>query len=97
VDEIASAAKCPICVESSRRRCRAWAAISRDIVPGTKTPAQLSRQFLGQPFQGRKFTHYVEIDVTGVNVMRGREGVFVIPNDTALDISRRIISSGTVY
>jgi hypothetical protein len=33
-----------------------------DFAPGTKTPAQLSREFLGQPFQGRQFTHYIEIE-----------------------------------
>lgn len=65
-----------------------------DFAPGTKTPAHLSREFLGQPFQGRKFTHYVEIDVTDLNVVKGRNGVYVIPNDTPLDISSRVISSG---
>jgi hypothetical protein len=34
-----------------------------DIAPGTKTCAQLSRCFIGQPFQGKRFTHYVEINV----------------------------------
>jgi hypothetical protein len=65
-----------------------------DIVPGTKTPAQLSRAFLGQPFQGAKYTHFIEIDVSGLNVTQGREGVFVIPNDAPLDLTGRIISSG---
>ena len=50
-----------------------------DISPGTKTPAQLSRAPFGHPFLGRRGTHYVEIDVTGLNVQRGRPGVFVIP------------------
>jgi hypothetical protein len=67
-----------------------------DFAPGTKTPAQLSREFLGQAFQGRRFTHYVEINVTDLNVIRGRNGVYVIPNDVALDISDLIISSGKV-
>jgi hypothetical protein len=35
-----------------------------NIVPGTMTPAQLSRSFLGRPFHGSRFTHYVEIDAT---------------------------------
>ncbi len=35
-----------------------------DIAPGTKSLSELSRAFLGFPFQGRRFTHYVEIDVT---------------------------------
>jgi RHS repeat-associated protein len=65
-----------------------------DIVPGTKTPAQLSREFLGQPFQGQKYTHYIEIDVSGLNVVPGRPGVFVVPGETPLDLTGRIISSG---
>jgi hypothetical protein len=67
-----------------------------DIVPGTKTPAQLSRQFLNQPFQGAKFSHYVEVDVTGLNVVQGRPGVFVIPNETPLNLTGRIVNSGPV-
>jgi hypothetical protein len=67
-----------------------------DLEPGIKTPAQLSRAFLGQPFRGSRFTHSVEIDVTGSNVIRGRPHVFVIPNDKPLDITGRIIRSGKV-
>lgn len=67
-----------------------------DFAPGTKTPAQLSREFLGQPFQGKRFTHYIEIDVTDLPVVQGRNGVFVIPNDVPLDLSGRIIRSGNV-
>ena len=65
-----------------------------DIVPGTKTPAQLSRAFLGQPFQGARFTHYIQIDVTDLNAIQGRPGVFVIPNETPLDLAGRIVGYG---
>ena len=65
-----------------------------DIVPGTRTPAQLSRTFLGQPFQGARFTHFVEIDVEGLQVIKGRSGVLVVPNEGPLDLAGRIISSG---
>jgi hypothetical protein len=67
-----------------------------DFAPGTKTPAQLSREFLGQPFQGRRFTHYVEIDVTDLNVVQGRNGVFVVPGNQPLDLTGRIVGSGPV-
>ncbi|MGY4397672.1 hypothetical protein ACVWZA_002869 [Sphingomonas sp. UYAg733] len=46
-----------------------------DFAPGTKTPAQLSREFLGRPFHGDRFTHYVEIDATGLGAIPGRVGV----------------------
>jgi RHS repeat-associated protein len=66
-----------------------------DIKPGTQTCAQLSRCFIGQPFQGSRFTHYVEINVGGLNVVQGRPGVFVVPGDTPLDLTGRIVSWGT--
>lgn len=65
-----------------------------DIVPGTRSCAQLSRCFLGQPFHGNRFTHYVEIDVRGLEVVRGRDGVFVVPSQVALDLTNRILSWG---
>jgi len=65
-----------------------------DIQPGTMTPGQLSRNFLGHPFSGSRFTHYVDIDVTGLNVVKGRENVFVVPNDGPLDLTGRIVGWG---
>ena len=67
-----------------------------DIAPGTKTPAQLSKAFLNLPYLGRRFTNYVAIDVTGLKVEKGRDGVFVIPNAEALDLTSRIVGSGKV-
>lgn len=66
-----------------------------DIAPGTRTGSELSHDFLGIPFQGGKFKNFVEIDVSGLNTVKGREGIFVIPNNSALDISKRIVSSGS--
>nr|WP_227560797.1 HYD1 signature containing ADP-ribosyltransferase family protein [Acinetobacter bereziniae] len=65
-----------------------------DIAPGTKTCAQLSRCFINMPFQGNKFSNYLEIDVTGLNVTKGRDGVYVILNNKPLDISNRIVRTG---
>jgi hypothetical protein len=61
-------------------------AVVSDIVPGIRTPSELSRDFLGQRFQGSRFTHYVEIDATGLGATQGRAGVYVIPNDVPLDL-----------
>ena len=66
-----------------------------DIVPGTKTPSQLGRQFINVPNK-HKYTHYVAIDVSGLDVIKGRDGVFVVRGDTDLDISDRIVGSGKV-
>jgi hypothetical protein len=65
-----------------------------DIKPGTMTSNQLSRAFLGAPFWGSRLTNFVEIDVTGLNVIEGRAGVFVIPNEVPLDLAGRIVSWG---
>jgi hypothetical protein len=66
-----------------------------DIAPGSVTPAQLSRAFLMNPFQGARFTHFLEINTEDLNVVYGREGVFVVPNEKALDISGRVFSFGS--
>lgn len=66
-----------------------------DIVPGTKTPSQLGRQFINVPNK-HKYTHYVAIDVSGLDAIKGRDGVFVVRGDTDLDISDRIVSSGKI-
>jgi hypothetical protein len=65
-----------------------------DIIPGTRTASSLSREFLGMPFQGKRFTNYVEIDVRGLDVVQGRQSVFVVPNEKPLDLINRILTSG---
>ena len=67
-----------------------------DIVPGTKSPAQLSRSFIHNPFQGEKYAYYVEIDVSDLDVVYGRDNVFVILNQEPLDLANRIVSYGKV-
>lgn len=67
-----------------------------DIVPGSLTPAQLSRALLGMPFQGHRFTHFVAIDMRGLTVMRCRPGVFLVANEFALSLSGRIVEYGGV-
>lgn len=67
-----------------------------DIVPGTKLPAQLSRSFIHNPFQGAKYAYYVEIDVTDLDVVYGRDNVFVILNQESLDLMDRIVFYGKV-
>jgi RHS repeat-associated protein len=66
-----------------------------DVKPGTMTSNQLSRAFLGAPFWGSRFTNFLEIDVSGLNVVQGRAGVFLIPNEGQLQLAGRIVSWGT--
>ena len=65
-----------------------------DILPGTKRPGQLSLIFLNMPWAGKRFTHYVEIDVRGLEIVPGRAHVFLIRNDKPLDVSKRLVSHG---
>ncbi|MER7760701.1 HYD1 signature containing ADP-ribosyltransferase family protein [Streptomyces sp. NPDC097619] len=65
-----------------------------DIQPGTKRPGQLSAAFYRVPWLGRKVSHYVSIDVRGLDVRKGREGVFYILNSEPLDLAGRIVGSG---
>ncbi|MBE5885165.1 MAG: hypothetical protein E7284_02040 [Lachnospiraceae bacterium] len=66
-----------------------------DIKPNTQTPVGLAKIFINVPNK-YKYTHYVEIDVTDLNVVQGREGVFIIPNSSPLNLSNRIVSTGPV-
>jgi hypothetical protein len=67
-----------------------------DIQPGTKTKWQLTARFLGSPIfaRGNKYTHFVEIDVRGLEVVEGRPRVFVIPGGGSLDLAGRIVRYG---
>ena len=66
-----------------------------DIKPNTQTPAGLAKKFINVPNK-YKYTRYVEVDVTDLEVMQGRDGVFVIPNELPLDLTGRIVSTGKV-
>ena len=67
-----------------------------DIPPGTMEPEELSKALVLNTHQAKKFTHYLEINPDGLNVIKGRSGVYVIPNEGPLDLNNRIISSGKV-
>ncbi|WP_202948737.1 HYD1 signature containing ADP-ribosyltransferase family protein, partial [Chromobacterium haemolyticum] len=43
---------------------------------------------------GKKTSNYIAIDTTGLNVQKGRDGVYVIPNDKPLDIKGRVVNHG---
>ena len=66
-----------------------------DIDPSMQTPSQLAKKFINVPNK-YKYTNYVEIDVTGLEVVQGREGVSVILNEKPLDLAGRIVSTGKV-
>ncbi|MFD3706271.1 HYD1 signature containing ADP-ribosyltransferase family protein [Nocardia sp. NPDC058658] len=72
-----------------------------DLTPGDIARGDISRYQLVQRLFGRptpwgygRSTHYVEIDVTDLDIVEGRPHVFLNPNEGDLDISGRIVSSG---
>ncbi|MDF0606011.1 hypothetical protein HZU77_010160 [Neisseriaceae bacterium TC5R-5] len=67
-----------------------------DIVPKTKRPGQLSMIFFGLPWAGRRFEYHINVDVQGLELVHGREGVYVIPNAHPLDITERLKGHGKV-
>ncbi len=67
-----------------------------DIVPGTKTSAQLARIFLNHPALKSRFTHFVAIKTKDLEILLGRPRVYFIPGDAPLDLTDRIVASGLV-
>ncbi|QFI77315.1 hypothetical protein F8237_25825 [Bradyrhizobium betae] len=67
-----------------------------DIEPGATSAKELSKALVNNPHQVDKFSHYLEIDPAGLNVIEGRPGVHVIPNEVPLDLNNRILSHGKV-
>ena len=66
-----------------------------DIPPQLFTPTELAKKFINVPNK-HKYTNFIEIDVSDLQVVQGRNGVFVIPISEALDLSGRIIRFGKV-
>ena len=66
-----------------------------DLLPDEHSPAGLAARFIHVPNK-YKYTHFIEILVEGLDVVKGRDGVYVIPNQDSLDLTDRIISWGKV-
>ena len=66
-----------------------------DIKPESYSPAQLAKKFINLPNK-YKYTYYIEIDVTNLEIIQGRDGVFVIQNEAPLDLTGRIVRTGVV-
>ncbi|WP_353057188.1 MULTISPECIES: HYD1 signature containing ADP-ribosyltransferase family protein [Paenibacillus] len=48
------------------------------------------------PYQGKKYSKYIALDVTGLNVTKGRDSVYVINTSVPLNITGRIMGFGNV-
>lgn len=58
------------------------------------TPGQVSRQLYGVPWNETKVSHFIDIDVSGLNVINNAPGNFLIPGTKGLPLGERIINGG---
>ncbi|MGR9156257.1 PAAR-like domain-containing protein [Rhizobium leguminosarum] len=65
-----------------------------DIPPGTMTSSELAKIFINRPFPAAKFSNYVCVDVSGLEVTKGRDHVYVVPNQVPLNIAGRVFAAG---
>jgi hypothetical protein len=68
-----------------------------DIAPGTVTQGQLSARLFRVPWFKSKLTHFIEIDVTGLGVIKNKSYNFLLPSNTPLKISGRILGHGSSH
>lgn len=65
-----------------------------DINPLDFTAGQVSRRLYGVPWKTNSLTHYIKIDVSGLNVIKNTPHNFLIPNNRPLNIRNRILDGG---
>ncbi|MBE1532978.1 HYD1 signature containing ADP-ribosyltransferase family protein [Actinomadura algeriensis] len=65
-----------------------------DVPPGSMPPDRLSRRLVGVPWLGRRFTHYVEVDMAGLTLVLCRRSIILVPGREPLGLSNRIVRWG---
>lgn len=71
------------------------AGLSADQVEqGFMSRWQLSHRLTTTPWNASNLTHFLEIDVSGLNVFNSRPGTFLIPGEDPLDLTGRIVRGG---
>ena len=61
---------------------------------GKMSLGQLAADIYGDARKLKGISHFVEIDVTGLDVIELRKNTFLIINTKDLDVSKRIVKSG---
>lgn len=67
-----------------------------NIPPGTIPRTLLARRLVGHPGLWWRFTHYIQLDVSELDVVYCRKYVRLIPNHEGLDITNLIVSWGAL-
>lgn len=67
---------------------------SSQVSQGLISMGQLSSQLYGVSWMSGKMTNYIEVNVSGLNVINPAPGKYLIPNQVPLDISGRVVRFG---
>ncbi len=65
-----------------------------DLASEGLSAGQVSRQLFGVPWNGRKVSHFIDIDVGGLNVIKNGPGNYLVPGTNGLPLDDRIINHG---
>jgi hypothetical protein len=65
-----------------------------DIVPGSMSKGEIATRLYNYASQSWKVTHYLSIDASGLDIVAGRENVYLVPGTEPLDISGRVMDFG---
>ncbi|WP_080780248.1 DUF6443 domain-containing protein [Chryseobacterium phocaeense] len=66
-----------------------------DLASNELTKGQVSRRLFGVPWNTKSITHFIEIDVRGLNVVKNAPNNFLIPNTNSLPLTGIIVNHGT--
>jgi hypothetical protein len=58
------------------------------------TKRQASRRLFGVPWNSKKMSHFIELDVSGLNVTKNGPYNFLVPGNSSLSIQGIIINHG---
>lgn len=65
-----------------------------DIAPGTATVGQTSARLYGVPWNKSKLTHYIEVEVSNLNIIQNKPYNFLNPSSSPLNLNGKVVSHG---
>lgn len=66
-----------------------------DLTDVNLTAGQISRRLFGVPWNTRKLTHFIDVDVSGLNVIKNAQHNYIITGTNSLPLNNRIVNHGT--
>ncbi len=58
------------------------------------TSGQISRRLFGVPWNSKKLTHFIDVDMSGLNVIKNAPHNFLVPGTNSLPLGGRILNHG---